>query len=143
LVRGVTSASSREQSRFGVCGSLSANTTLAPRRMNALAVDTKVNDGMMTSSPGPTPARIAAISNASVQEDVSSGDSPKRSAKKRWHFFVKMPLPEILPDSTASRMYSSSRPVMNGLLKGSCFIACWEAVIWGPSRAGSRRGRRN
>ena len=41
-----------------------------PRRTTALAVETKVNDGMMTSSPASIPARMAAISSAAVQEWV-------------------------------------------------------------------------
>ncbi|MND09431.1 hypothetical protein D3C83_327450 [compost metagenome] len=46
----------------------STNTGTPPRSTKALAVETKVNDGMMTSSPGAMPARIAAISSAAVPE---------------------------------------------------------------------------
>ena len=35
-----------------VSGRISAKTGRAPRRAKALAIETKVNDGMMTSSPG-------------------------------------------------------------------------------------------
>ena len=43
----------------------------APRRTKALAVETKVKEGTMTSSPGFRFRRIAAISRAWVQEVVS------------------------------------------------------------------------
>ena len=44
---------------------------VAPWRTNASAVETKVYEGTITSSPGPTPVRIAAISSASVHEVVN------------------------------------------------------------------------
>ena len=50
---------------------LSAKTIVAPWRTNARADDTNVYDGTMTSSPGPTPVRIAAISSASEHDVVS------------------------------------------------------------------------
>jgi hypothetical protein len=46
------------------------NTIVAPLKTKALAVETNVKEGMMTSSPGLIPERIADISNASVQEVV-------------------------------------------------------------------------
>ena len=104
-MRGVISASTPSRSRLGWSGRLSAKTILAPWRTKASALETKVYEGTMTSSPGPTSARIAAISSASVQLVVSSTlRKPKRCSRKRWHFWVKAPLPEILPDSTAWRM---------------------------------------
>src|SRR5688500_9423586 len=42
-------------SRPSVRSSISANTGRAPTRRTALAVDTNVNEGHTTSSPGPTP----------------------------------------------------------------------------------------
>ena len=70
-VRGVTSDSSFDASRFGSSPRLSTNTIVAPWRTNASALETNVYDGTITSSPGPTPVRMAAISSASVHEVVS------------------------------------------------------------------------
>ena len=50
---------------------LSTKTGVAPRRAKALAVETKVKEGMITSSPGPTPDSIPAISSACVHDVVS------------------------------------------------------------------------
>lgn len=61
---------------FIVAGSLSTKTMRAPVSATALAVETKVNDGMITSSPGPRFNSSAAISSAAVQEWVSSTSLP-------------------------------------------------------------------
>jgi len=53
---------------------------LAPRSTNSFAVDTKVNDGMMTSSPGCRSTRSAAISSAAVHECVKSAAGASNSA---------------------------------------------------------------
>ena len=58
-------------------GRMSTKTGVAPRSTKALAVETNVKDGMITSSPGPTSASSAAISSAAVQECV------RRRAKRR------------------------------------------------------------
>src|SRR5260370_41241069 len=59
---------------------ISKKTGVAPRNTTAFAVDTKVNDGMMTSSPGARLHRSAAISSADVQDWVKSASpSPRRS----------------------------------------------------------------
>ena len=52
-------------------GRMSTNTGLAPRSTNALAVETNVSDGMITSSPGPMSSSIAAISSAAVHDGVN------------------------------------------------------------------------
>ena len=94
LVRGVIAASMRASSMLSVSGRMSTNTGVAPRRTNALAVETKVNDGMITSSPGPTPARIAVISSAAVQEWVRSAFFAEvRFSSHAWHFLVNGPSP--------------------------------------------------
>jgi hypothetical protein len=65
---------------------MSANTTRAPRSAKALAVDTNVNAGTITSSPGPTSSKSAASSSAWVHEVVSSTGSavePRRH-QRRW-----------------------------------------------------------
>ena len=61
-------------------GRMSTKTGTAPRSANALAVETKVNDGMITSSPGPTSASSAAISSAAVHECVSRAAAAPVSA---------------------------------------------------------------
>ena len=68
LVRGVIRHSSRDSSIFMVSARTSENTIFAPRNTNAFAVDTKVNDGRITSSPGATFNKSADISSASVHE---------------------------------------------------------------------------
>ena len=65
-VREVAAGSIAFGSILSVSGSISTNTGTAPRRTTALAVDTKVKDGMITSSPGFRSHRMAAISNAAV-----------------------------------------------------------------------------
>src|SRR5260370_33976069 len=58
---------------------ISKKTGVAPRNTTAFAVDTKVNDGMMTSSPGGRLHRSAAISSADVQDWVNSASlTPRR-----------------------------------------------------------------
>src|SRR3972149_4808498 len=57
-------------SMFSVSSRQSANTGVMPRVANAFAVDTNVNDGRTTSSPGSGDSRWADISSASVQEPV-------------------------------------------------------------------------
>ena len=56
---------------------MSTNTGTAPRSTKALAVETKVNDGMITSSPGSRSASIARhLERAGArvgQQDMSSG----------------------------------------------------------------------
>ena len=51
-VRGVIAASTSRSSRLSVSGRMSTNTGRAPRSTKALTVDTKVNAGQITSSPG-------------------------------------------------------------------------------------------
>ena len=57
-------------------GRMSTNTGTAPRSAYAFAVETKVNDGMITSSPGSRSSSSAVISSACVQEVVSSEPTP-------------------------------------------------------------------
>src|SRR5580765_2978695 len=104
-------------SRLSVSSRTSTNTGTPPRSTKALAVETKVNEGMMTSSPGPMPARIAAISRAAVPECVRSAlRQPTLRSSHAWHRLVNGPSPERCMFSCACRMYSSSRPVRYGLL---------------------------
>ena len=81
----VIADSTRFSSRFNVSGRISTNTGIPPRSAMAFAVLTKVNDGMITSSPGPTPASSAAISSAAVQECVSrTRAAPLHSCRNCW-----------------------------------------------------------
>ena len=57
---------------LSVSGRMSTKTSRAPSRTNALAVDTNVNDGKITSSPGFRLHKMAAISRAAVHEGVNS-----------------------------------------------------------------------
>jgi hypothetical protein len=73
---------------------MSANTGFAPRNTNALAVDTKVNEGMMISSPSRIPQRMAAISRADVQEVVETAIGGKAATQviegeKRFDLIVR------------------------------------------------------
>jgi hypothetical protein len=78
-VRGVIAAAIAAGSMLSVSRSMSAKTGLAPARTTAFAQDTNVKLGSTTSSPGPTPARVTAASNADVQEFISNGRAPSSS----------------------------------------------------------------
>ncbi len=98
---------------FSVSGRMSTNTGTAPRSTNALAVETKVKDGMMTSSPGSRSKSKADISSAAVQECVSRAFlHPVLASSQAWHCLVNWPSPERWPLACAWLMSHSSRPVM-------------------------------
>ncbi len=87
-------ASISRSSMFSVSGRMSTKTGTAPRSTAALAVDTKVNDGMMTSSPGARSNSMAAISIAAVQEWVSRAcRQPVSASSQALQRFVKGPSP--------------------------------------------------
>ncbi len=103
LVLDVMAASILVSSMFRVSGRMSTKTGTPPRSTKALAVDTKVNEGMMTSSPGPTSQRMAAISSAAVQEWVSSAlRQPRFCSSHSLHCRVKWPSPEMWPKRTTA-----------------------------------------
>jgi hypothetical protein len=109
-----------------VSGRMSANTGRAPCNAKALAVETKVKEGTITSSPGPMPRRIAAISRACVQEVVTRADRhPTTSRRSFWHFLEYVWSPATCPIRMVSKMYSSSRPWsderLNGIME-SCMV---------------------
>ena len=87
-VRGVIAASISVSSMFSVSGRMSTNTGTAPRSAKALAVETNVNDGMITSSPGCRSSRSAHISSAWVHDvvsrdrDVDVNDSMSSDARR-------------------------------------------------------------
>ena len=81
----------------------STKTGTAPRSATAFAVETKVKDGMITSSPGPSPARIAHISRAPVAECVNSAFAdPVCSSSHVPHLPANGPFPERWPFAIAS-----------------------------------------
>jgi hypothetical protein len=90
---------------FNVSGRMSTNTGTAPRSTNAFAVDTKVNDGMITSSPRVRSASSAAISSAAVHECVSSAlRAPIAFSSQALQRRVNGPSPERWPFACASAM---------------------------------------
>jgi hypothetical protein len=73
---------------------MSTKTGIAPRSTKAFAVETKVKEGMMTSSPLLRSSRIAARSSAEVQEGVSSALAQRvRRSSHSWQRRVKDPSP--------------------------------------------------
>ena len=90
----------------------STKTGTAPRATTAFATDTNVNDGTITSSPGPSSNSNMDISSAWVQDGVSrQGASPTSSANNADALCVKGPSPVNRPDLRASEKNCSSRPV--------------------------------
>ncbi len=85
-MRGVIKLSNCRSSRFSVSGRMSAKTIRAPRNTKAFAVDTKVKEGTITSSPGWMSSNRAHISRAWVQEVVTIAlGTPSVCSKKAWH----------------------------------------------------------
>ncbi len=81
-VRWVTAASISSALMLSVSGRMSTNTGMAPLSANAFAVETKVKDGMITSSPGFRSHRSAAISSAAVHDGViSTRRVPRRPSR--------------------------------------------------------------
>ena len=119
LVLGDMAPSIRASSILRVSDLISINTGTPPRNTNAFAVETKVYEGTITSSPGFMSSNRAAISRAAVQEWVSSAFLvPVFSSSQRWQFCVKGPSPAKTPLAYASVIYPGSLPVICGLLKG-------------------------
>ncbi len=107
-----------------VSGRISTKTGTPPRRTKQSAVETKVYDGMITSSPGWMPVRCDAISSALVQEVVSStADASVFSFSHSLTFFVNSPSPLILRFVFAAfSRHSISGPAYGGTLKGIMII---------------------
>ena len=73
---------------------MSTNTGVAPRIATALAVETNVNGGTITSSPGPRLSSSAAMSSAWVHDVVSSTrGAPLIRSSHWWHWRVNGPSP--------------------------------------------------
>ena len=88
---------------------MSANTGVAPIRLTASAVAKKVNDGTITSSPGPIPSARSPSTSASVPEPTPTAwRTPRKLAASRSNastFGPRMKRPER---STSSTAFSSS-----------------------------------
>ena len=102
-MRGVIAASTSDGLMLRVSERESTKTGTAPYSAKALAVDTKVYDGTITSSPGFKSHKRADISSAWVQEVVSR----VRTVPVVERIFsstrcVNLPLPEVCPPMIAS-----------------------------------------
>ena len=96
FVLSVIAASIFVSSIFIVSGRMSTKTSVAPANTNELAVDEKVNEGRITSSPGSKSHKKAAISNAVDPLVVRSAFFvPNLSSIHLSHFFVNGPSPQI------------------------------------------------
>ena len=116
-MRGVRRLSTSLASRPRVVSSISAKTGRAPARSTALALETNVNDGQITSWPGPTPRARRASSRAWVPDVVSrTRVAPMRSASSASTRRPTGPSPATRP-ARASRTASSSRSSNQGAWK--------------------------
>lgn len=88
----VINCSSFASFRLNVSGRMSMKTGVAPRSTKALAVETKVKEGTITSSPDWMFNNSAAISSAWVQEVVSSAFGTKRVSSVLLKQAVELPL---------------------------------------------------
>src|SRR6056297_797045 len=104
---------------FIVSGLISTNTILAPLNTKALAVDTKVKEGIITSSPSLISQINAAISNPAVQDGVKKIFLESNSFSIKSHTCLEnCPFPEIFPVFRDFLMYSISFLKKHALLKG-------------------------
>src|SRR5271166_3541850 len=113
FVRGVIRRSTSSGSRLGTSReTISANTGVAPQYSAAAAVAANVNEGTITSSPGPTPSARYARCRAAVQlESATAWRAPSWAAKASSKAAVRGPIvsqPERSVRVTAS-MSSSAR----------------------------------
>ena len=105
-----------------VYGSASTSTGFAPRWVMTFAVAIMVNVGMMTSSPGPTPATYRASCSAVVpfvHEMPYLAPTALANASSNWIIF--RPVDDIQCVSTHSVKYLSSFPWSVGSQTGIIF----------------------
>src|SRR4051794_8876869 len=131
LVRSVTAARTLSASRQKWSGSMSAKTGVAPVRATELAVAAKVNDGTITSSPGPTPAarrprcspEVPELTATHVRPEVTRpANSPSKAATSGpWAI-----MPDCMTASTAAR---SSAPTI-GLAGGMKLSDIGLPFVW-------------
>jgi hypothetical protein len=106
---------------FNVSGRMSTKTGVPPRRTTAFAAETKVNDGITTSSPGPMSSSSADISSAAVAECTRTAFAqPVWASSHSQHRVVNSPPAESCPRPIASAMWACSAPTTSGRLNGMC-----------------------
>ena len=106
-------------------GSMSTNTGVALTRDTAMAVETNEMAGTITSSPGPMPAALSAISSVTVP---FMADMPCRhcvkAANSRSSRWTKSLCPPQRPLSSTSRSSVISRSVEMGQSGICIYIPC-------------------
>ncbi len=111
LVRGVILRATSAGSRLSVSGSISANTTFAPRAAIALAVEIQLKGVVITSSPGPTPQAIIASSSPAVADVTAKPNCvPQYSANASSNAFTFGPHEGADALSTSMSAAASSSP---------------------------------
>ena len=103
-----------------VSGLTSTKTGVAPASRKALAVEQKVNDGMITSSPCPMPSTRGIASSASVQDGVSmTWRNPSRDFRTSMARADARPSVAALPPSQTEARLDRSSPVRKMRLNGT------------------------
>ena len=117
-VRSVTAASAAVASMHHDSGSMSTKTGTAPMYIGAAAVATNVSAGMITSSPGPTPAAFSATSSAVVPLAVQTPERAvwyeANASAKRAAWTLGEGKPPQFPLSTTSASAATSRSSCTG-----------------------------
>lgn len=94
-------------------GVMSAKTILAPLKANALAVEAKVYEGMITSSPGEISQSTAAISSALVHECVKSALGLRVISSSKISVLARKS--HRKPFARLSEILAASCPVIKGI----------------------------
>src|SRR5439155_19422062 len=117
FVRSVTAVSTASGVRLYVCGSMSANTGVAPSYMAQFADATNEYGDVITSSPGSTPAsRMQRCSPAVPDETAAQHGAPTASANMDSNLGPVGPS-ESHPERSTSSTSSSSRSSIQGALR--------------------------
>src|SRR5688500_13285279 len=123
LVRGPRSGCIVRSSTLSVSGRQSAKTGRIPFEANALAADTNVNDGTITSSPGRASRRAAAISSAAEHEFVSNAlPAPVAVSSSASHDLVNTPFPARCSDASTFITSPAASDTDVGLLNGIRYV---------------------
>jgi hypothetical protein len=120
----VTACAARSRSMLRVRGSTSTNTGRAPTSSTTFAVATQDSGVVITSSPGPTPARRRPTSSAAVPEQRVRTTRPPQwresAASKAFTCGPEVIQPERRTSATPAIVASS----MDGRVNGSRLIRC-------------------
>ena len=119
-VRSVTAARTLSAARQNWSGSMSAKTGVAPVSATELAVAANVNDGTMTSSPGPMPAasrprwrpEVPELTATHVRPEVSTSANSVSKAATSGPWAI---MPDLRTRSTASRSRSPTIGLAAGM----------------------------